>query len=320
MANHEIVLSAACPSDSFRLTIVLYEHYTMRILITGGSGFIGRSLQRSLRARGDSVVTLGRDSRSDFQWDFSNAPINPKALADIDAVIHLAGENVGSGRWTAAKKHRILTSRILGTRLLAEALAKSTAPPKVLLSASAIGFYGSQEETILDEDSPVGRGFLANVCQQWEAETQPAADAGIRVVHLRLGVVLSSEGGILRKLRIPFSLYLGGRIGSGAQWMSWVALPDVIRSIEFVLKNEALSGPLNIVSDATTNSEFTDTLANTLSRVAGLPMPAFLARFIFGEMADATLLASTRVNSKLLATQGFEFEFTILKKALQKMH
>ena len=320
MVNHEIVLSTACPSGSIQPAIVLYEYYTMRILITGGSGFIGRSLQKSLRARGDSVVTLGRDSRSDFQWDFSNAPINPKALANIDAVIHLAGENVGSGRWTAAKKHRILKSRVLGTRLLAEALAKSTAPPKVLLSASAIGFYGSQEETILDEDSPVGRGFLANVCEQWEAKTQPAVDAGIRVGHLRLGVVLSSEGGILRQMRIPLLLYLGGRIGSGAQWMSWVALPDVIRSIEFVLNNEALAGPLNIVANTVTNAEFTRTLANTLSRVAVLPMPAFLARLIFGEMGDAMLLASTRVNSKRLAMQGFEFEFTVLEKALNKIH
>ena len=320
MANHEIVISTTCPSDSIQPAIVLYEHYTMRILITGGSGFIGRSLQQSLRARGNSVVTLGRDSRSDFQWDFSNAPINSKALANIDAVIHLAGENVGSGRWAAAKKHRILESRVLGTRLLAEALAQSAAPPKVLLSASAIGFYGSEEKTILDEDSSAGSGFLANVCEQWEAATQPATDAGIRVGHLRLGVVLSSEGGILRQMRIPLLLYLGGRIGSGAQWMSWVALPDVIRSIEFVLNNEALAGPLNIVANTVTNAEFTLALANTLSRAAVLPMPAFLARLIFGEMADAMLLTSTRVNSKRLAMQGFEFEFTVLEKALDKIH
>ena len=300
--------------------LTLNKNNLMRVLMTGGSGLIGRALRQSLLEKGYSVVTLGRDSRSDFQWDFSSAPINPRALVNIDAVIHLAGENVGSGRWAAAKKHRILESRVVGTRLLAEALAQSAAPPKVLLSASAIGFYGNEEETILDEDSSAGSGFLANVCEQWEAATQPATDAGIRVGHLRLGVVLSSEGGILRQMRIPLLLYLGGRIGSGAQWMSWVALPDVIRSIEFVLKTEALAGPLNIVANTVTNAEFTLALANTLSRAAVLPMPAFLARLIFGEMADAMLLTSTRVNSKRLAMQGFEFEFTVLEKALDKIH
>ena len=284
----------------------------MRILITGGSGFIGRALGEHLGGQNHDLATLGRGPDSDFQWNPATGLLDPKALQNIEVGIHLAGENVGKGRWTAAKKKRILDSREKGTRLLCEKLAQADSPPSVLLSASAVGFYGSQGDEVLEEDSPAGSDFLAEVCQRWEAACQPAIDAGIRVV-------LGPEGGALKEMRLPFSLGLGGRIGSGKQWMSWIALPDVIRAIEHALNDENFSGPMNVVAGAVSNADFTQALGRALRRPTWFPLPVFVARLVFGEKADAMLLASTRAEPKKLRASGFEFQHTDLPKALAAM-
>jgi len=291
----------------------------MRILITGGSGFIGRALCEHLGGQNHDLVTLGRGLDSDFQWTPATGLLDSKAHQNIEAVVHLAGENVGKSRWTAAKKKRILDSREKGTRLLCEAMANAEVPPKVLLSASAVGFYGSQGDVVMDETSPAGSDFLATVCQRWEAACQPAIDAGIRVVQLRFGVVLSPEGGALKEMRLPFSLGLGGRIGSGAQWMSWIALPDVIRVIEHALNDKNFSGPMNVAAGAVSNADFTQALGQALRRPTWFPLPEFLARLVFGEKADAMLLASTRAEPKKLRASGFEFQHADLPKALAAM-
>ena len=288
----------------------------MRILITGGSGFIGRALDENMGGQNHDLATLGRGPDSDFQWNPSAGLLDCKALENVEAVIHLAGENVGKGRWTVAKKKRILDSRTNGTRLLCEKMAQADVPPKVLLSASAVGFYGSRGDEVLEEASAAGKDFLAKVCQKWEAACQPATDAGIRVVHLRFGVVLSPEGGALKEMRLPFSLGVGGRIGSGAQWMSWIALADAIGVIEHALNDEKISGPVNVVAGALTNADFIQALGRAWRRPTWFPLPALVARLAFGEMADAMLLASTRVEPKKLSASGFEFQHADLPAAL----
>jgi uncharacterized protein (TIGR01777 family) len=262
---------------------------------------------------------LGRGLNSDFQWNPSTSLLDSKTLENIEAVIHLAGENVAKGRWNAAKKRRILDSREKGTRLMCEKMAQATVPPKVLLSASAVGFYGSRGDEVLEEANAAGKDFLAHVCQKWESACQPAIDAGIRVVQLRFGVVLSPEGGALKEMRLPFSLGLGGRIGNGAQWMSWIALPAAIGVIQHALNDEKFSGPVNVVAGAVTNADFTKALGQALRRPTWFPLPAFVARLAFGEMAEATLLASTRVEPKKLHASGFEFQHADLPAALTAM-
>jgi uncharacterized protein (TIGR01777 family) len=224
------------------------------------------------------------------------------------------------GRWTEAKKQRILDSRRLGTRHLAEALAKASRPPEVLISGSAIGYYGNRGEDILGEDSPSGNDFLAEVCREWEAATQPAAAAGIRTAQIRLGVVLSADGGALQKMLLPFRLGLGGKMADGRQWWSWVHVRDVVGAIHHALKSDLLQGPVNVVSPRpATNAEFSKTLASVLSRPAIFPMPAFAARLAFGEMADELLLASQRVEPAKLIASGYPFQFSDLKRALQEI-
>jgi hypothetical protein len=234
--------------------------------------------------------------------------------------VHLAGDNIASGRWTAVKKASIRTSRVQGTTVLCEALAQLVNPPKVLLSASAIGYYGDRGETTLREESPPGTDFLAEVCQAWEAATAPAVQRGIRVVRLRFGIVLSPAGGALAKMLTPFRLGLGGVVGTGKQYMSWITLDDVLGVIHHALNTETLQGPVNAVApQPVTNQEFTSTLGKVLRRPTRLPLPAFAARLLFGEMADALLLASTRVVPARLVTSRYTFRHPALEEALQHL-
>jgi uncharacterized protein (TIGR01777 family) len=275
-----------------------------------------------LTAGGHRVIRLVRKppSGDDVQWDPTEGVRDLSRLEGVDAVIHLAGENIAAGRWTPQRKDEIRRSRVEGARRLSESLAKLSQRPKALVSASAIGFYGDRGDEILTEDSALGMDFLAQVCQEWEAATEPAARAGIRVVRLRFGMILSPMGGALRKMLLPFRLGAGGRMGSGAQYVSWIAIDDAIGAIHHAVGAESLHGPVNAVSSApVTNAEFTRVLARVLSRPAIFPMPAFAARLAFGEMADALLLASARVMPTRLQASGYRFRFPELEGALRHL-
>jgi uncharacterized protein (TIGR01777 family) len=292
-----------------------------RILVSGVSGPIGAALLPSLKARGYRITRLVRGPASDTEqisWNPA-APLSPESVSGFEAVIHLAGESV-VGRWTEAKKKRIRESRVQGTRHLAEALAQAKDRPRVLITASAIGYYGDRGEEVLREDSPPGAGFLPEVCRQWEAASQPAAQAWIRTLHMRIGLLLSIEGGALPKMLPPFRLGMAGKIGSGRQWWSWIDVEDCVGALHHILKTELLQGPVNLVSpQSLTNAEFTNTLAAVLSRPALLPMPAFAARLAFGQMADELLLASQRVEPKNLIASGYPFQYPDLRKSLAAM-
>lgn len=292
----------------------------MNILISGASGLIGSAIKTALHARGDRVLSLTRRvarSDSEITWDPAANVLNPSRLVDIDGVIHLAGENIAAGRWTAAQKARIRDSRVQGTGLLAQTLAQLPAPPSAFISASAIGYYGNRGDELLTEDSSPGEGFLPEVSVAWERAAHPAAEAGIRTVHPRIGIVLSRNGGALAKMRLPFKLGLGGTIGSGNQYMSWITLDDLVSVFLFALDNESISGAVNAVSPTpVTNREFTKTLARVLSRPAIFPVPAFAVKLALGEMADALLLASTRVISTRL--ENTAFAHSDLESALQR--
>ena len=292
-----------------------------RILVSGASGPIGAALLPFLKAQGSEVTRLVRASATgndQIVWDPSR-PLSPDSVSGFDAVIHLAGESI-VGRWTDAKKRRILESRAQGTGHLAEAIAKASQPPRVFISASAIGFYGNRGDEILREDSPSGEGFGAEICRQWEGATRAAAQAGIRTAQMRIGVVMSADGGALPAMLTPFRLGLGGRLGNGRQWWSWVHVRDVVGAIHHALKSDLLQGPVNVVSPRpATNAEFSKTLASVLSRPAIFPMPAFAARLAFGEMADELLLASQRVEPAKLIASGYPFQFSDLKRALQEI-
>jgi len=295
---------------------------TMKILITGASGLIGSALMPFLTAGGHQVVRLvrggGRRKADAVHWNPDSGTIDAPALEGLDAVVHLAGENIAGGRWTAAKKARIHASRVAGTRLLVDALCGLARPPKTLLAASAIGYYGDRHADVVDEDSAPGAGFLADVCREWEAATAPAAQRGIRVVTLRLGVVLSGAGGMLSTVLPPFKLGLGGRIGSGEQYLSWIAIDDVLGTVLHALATPAMAGPVNAVApNPVTNRVFTETLAAVLSRPALLPLPAAAVRLLFGEMGEELLLASTRVEPQRLLASGFPFAYPALETALR---
>jgi uncharacterized protein (TIGR01777 family) len=242
---------------------------------------------------------------------------NPAPFVGAHAVVHLAGESIAGGRWTAERKKKIVESRLVGTQNLAESIAKVTRRPAVLVSASAIGYYGDRGDEVLTESSSSGSGFLAQVASGWEAATEPAARAGVRVVAPRIGVVLAGQGGALPKMALPFRFGLGGRVGSGKQWMSWITLDDLVRLLVYAVTNELIRGPVNAVSpQSVTNAEFTRTLARVLHRPAIFPAPAFAVRLVLGEMADELLLASQRVEPKVAMESGFRFQYPQLETAL----
>jgi uncharacterized protein (TIGR01777 family) len=295
----------------------------MKILVSGASGLLGSDLVAVLRAMGHEVSRLVRDEAraevGDAFWNPMAGEIDSTALQGCDAVVNLAGESIAAGRWTTAKKARIRESRVVGTRTIARALAQATRRPKTLINASAVGFYGNRGDELLDESSPPGRDdFLSEVCQAWEAATEPAAQAGVRVVTQRFGVILSGQGGALKKMLLPFRLGLGGKIGSGRQWMSWVSLDDALAATLHCLRTESLHGPVNVVApQAVTNLEYTKTLGRVLSRPTIFPMPALAARAAFGQMADALLLAGQRVQPARLSGSGFAFRYPNLEQALR---
>lgn len=294
----------------------------MKVLVTGSSGLIGSALTTSLEADGHTVVRLPRKPASAGApyWDPGKGIIALAGVGDIEAVVHLAGDNISQGRWTAQKKARILDSRVIGTRLLAEHFAASGNKPKVFVSASAIGVYGHRGDELLDETSPPGTGFLADVGRQCEAATAMATQAGIRVVHARFGIVLSAEGGALGEMLPPFRMGLGGVLGSGNQYLSWVGIVDVVRMIRHAIATESLHGPVNLVAPKpVTNREFTQALGRALRRPTWLAMPAFAARLAFGEMADEALLSSIRVLPRKMLDSGYEFLHPDLASALEDL-
>jgi uncharacterized protein len=292
-----------------------------RVLVSGVSGPIGAALLPFLKARGCRIVHLVRHTASgegEIAWKPS-APLDANSVSGFEAVIHLAGESI-IGHWTETKKRRILESRVLGTKNLCQALAKAPQKPRVFVSASAIGYYGDRGEESLRERSPSGDGFLPKVCQQWEAATKTASDAGIRAVSIRIGIVLSAGGGALPKMLTPFRFGLGGRMGNGRQWWSWIHVQDLVGAIYHILKTDLLQGPVNgVCPHPVTNAEFTMTLASVLSRPAIFPMPAIAARLVFGQMADELLLASQRVEPAKLIASGYPFQFTDLRTALMDL-
>lgn len=295
---------------------------TLTVAVTGASGLIGQALCDSLTGNGLSVIRLVRgdvnDQASQCAWNPDERRIDLQALDGVDAVVHLAGENIASGRWTQSKKQEIRSSRVDGTRFLCEALAKLKEPPETLICASAIGFYGDRGTTIVTEEDEAGTGFLADVCRDWEQATKPASEAGIRVVNLRLGVVLASAGGAVAKMIKPFRWGLGGKLGDGKQYMSWIAIEDVVNSIRFAILHDAIEGPVNAVSpQPVTNGAFTKALSRVVNRPALFPVPRFMLRLFAGEMADALLLASTRVYPEKLLHHGFRFEFSKVERALE---
>lgn len=294
----------------------------MNILIAGSSGLVGTYLGKVMEAKGHNIFRMLRSVHDGqpFYWLPDKGVINYDDSVDIDAVINLAGESIADGRWSEERKRRILDSRVSGTRLLAETLAKLKSKPKVFISGSAIGFYGETGASIVDEDSKQGAGYLAEVAELWEQAAKPAADAGIRTVNIRTGVVLSPDGGMLQKLLLPFKMGLGGIVGNGQQYISWVSINDMTGMIQFLLENDTISGAINLVSkQPVTNYTFTKTLGSVLNRPTIFPLPACVARVVFGEMADALLLSSIRVQPKRLIEEGYDFIDTDLEKTLRSL-
>jgi uncharacterized protein len=294
----------------------------MKIAVTGSTGLVGEALVAALESSGHEVVRVVRGSGGPGRvvWDPAGGTIDAAGLSGIDGAVHLAGENIASGRWTAARKKRIRDSRVNGTRLFCETLADLQPKPRILVSASAVGFYGDRGSQELTESDPPGKGFLPKVCREWEAATMPAADRGIRVVLPRIGVVLTPKGGALAKMLTPFKLCLGGKIGSGAQYMSWITLEDLVRVIQFALEHDDLDGPVNATTPhPATNALYTKSLGKALGRPTVFPMPAFVARAVLGEMAQDLLLASARVVPTRLNAEGFEFRHPKIEGALEAL-
>jgi hypothetical protein len=294
----------------------------VQVVLSGASGMIGTALTEALRRDGHRVLRLRRGAVTagdDIGWDPDAGRIDAPALEGVDAVVHLAGEGIGERRWTDEQKRRILDSRVRGTAVLAGAVASRERKPAVLVSASAIGYYGDRGDDVLTEESPPGDDFLASVCRSWEAETAPAAEAGVRTVRIRSGIVLAAGGGALARMLLPFRLGLGGRFGDGRQWMSWITLEDEVRAIVHALTAPALAGPANLTApQPVTNREFTGTLARVLHRPALLPTPVFAVKARYGaELVEALLLASQRVLPARLEATGFTFAHPTLEPALR---
>jgi len=293
----------------------------MRVLIAGASGLVGSALIPALEAEGYEVTRLVRKlaGTGEIEWHPNNDQLDTAQLEGFDAVINLAGENIAGGRWTDDQKRKIRDSRVNGTHLLSEAIVKLSTRPGVFVCASATGIYGDRDDEILDEQSDSGGGFLAGVCREWEQATAPAVAAGVRTVNLRFGPILAREGGMLAKLLTPFKMGMGGKVGSGKQYISWVAIEDAVGAIKIALSDESIRGPLNVVSpNPVTNEVFTKTLGHVLSRPTALAIPAFAAKLAFGEMADEMLLTSQRVVPKRLIEAGYEFQQPELEGALRK--
>lgn len=296
----------------------------MQILVSGSSGLIGNNLVSFLRMEGHTVKRLLRKeststSNNAMKWDPKTGEIDLEELGSFDAVINLAGENIASGRWTEEKKERILKSRVETARKLTEAIAKLDKPPGIFINASAVGYYGDQGEAPVTEETPAGEGFLAEVCKLWEEALAPLKGKGIRVVRLRIGVVMTTKGGALERMLTPFKLGMGGVIGSGKQYVSWIALDDLLNAIHHVLQTP-IEGAVNAVSPlSVTNRQLTKALGKVLSRPTVLPMPASLARLAFGEFADEALLVSCRAQPTKLQESGYVFLFPEIEDALKHL-
>jgi hypothetical protein len=295
----------------------------MKIVVTGSSGLIGTALVRSLRADGHDVRRLVRHEPSaadESRWDPAAHHVEPGALDGIDAVVHLAGVGVADKRWSDAHKKAVLDSRVDGTTTIAEAVAANVGQVTTLISASAVGFYGERGDAVLDESDTGGSGFLADVVRQWEASTKAASDAGARVVNVRTGLVLSPDGGVLGKVLPIFKLGLGGKLGSGQQWMPWIALSDELAAIKFLLATDGISGPVNVCgSEPVRNREFTAAVGRAVHRPTMATVPAFALRAALGGFADEGALVSQRVLPRRLIDAGFEFTYLDIDSAIQSM-
>ncbi|MFZ1685257.1 MAG: TIGR01777 family oxidoreductase [Candidatus Zixiibacteriota bacterium] len=294
----------------------------MRILISGATGLIGSALMSSLTRDGHDVVRLVRSDPhgNDLLWDPYTGILDTSTLNGLDAVIHLAGRSIAGGRWTEPVKRDILTSRTVPTTFLAEQMARLKQPPRLFLSASAVGYYGDRGEETLTESSKPGSGFLSEVCTAWEKATSPARDAGIRTINLRIGVVLSTKGGALKEMLTPMKFGLGGKMGTGRQYWSWITLEDLVGAMRFAIDDDSLNGPVNAVSpNAVTNAEFTSLLARVLHRPAIFSVPEFALNVMLGEMARPLLLASARVIPSKLTNAGFAFQSSDLEPALRSV-
>lgn len=296
----------------------------MKILITGSHGLVGSALVSFLTTEGYLIQRLVRsnthEETGDILWSPELKQVDPAKLEGFDAVIHLAGENIASGRWTEEQKQKIRDSRVIGTRFLSETLASLKSPPKVFISASAIGYYGARNDEVVAEESAPGSGFLADVCREWEEATGSAVKNNIRVVNARFGIILSAAGGALKKMLLPFRLGVGGKLGSGRQIMSWIALDDVVAGLYHVLNATNLRGPVNFVSpQSLTNWEFTKALGTVLKRPTIFPVPAFVIKTLFGEMGETLLLNGVNVAPKKLLESGYTFHFPELKEALHHL-
>lgn len=292
----------------------------MKILIGGSHGLVGTALIKSLETEGHEIFRLVRHaptSKTEVEWSPDRYSIALARIEGFDAVVNLAGESIAEGRWTDEKKRRIRESRVKGTKLLGDALANLTVRPKTFVCASAIGYYGNRGDELLTETSAPGDEFLAKVCAEWEGATALATEKGIRVVNARFGVILDTNGGALKKMLPPFRMGVGGKVGSGKQWMSWIALDDVVGGIQFALANDSIKGPVNFVAPVpVTNAEFTKTLGKVLSRPTVLPIPAFAIKLLFGEMGEALLLGGQRVAPERLIEAGYAFQYSVLDSAL----
>jgi uncharacterized protein (TIGR01777 family) len=303
----------------------------MRILVSGSTGFLGTALVESLEGQGHAISrlvrpgtsgknTVGGGAQGAIAWDPVARQFDLAAAEGADALVHLAGASIAEGRWNVSRKELLGTSRTNATRHLIGALTKLQRPPRVIVAASAVGYYGNRGDETLTEASAPGNNFLAGLCREWEAETARAVELGARVVSLRFGIILAAHGGALPRMVTPFKLGAGGRLGDGRQWMSWLTLPEVINIIQFALENPALTGPVNTVTpNPVRNSEFTAVLAKTLHRPALFPAPAFALRLALGEMADALLLVSQRVMPSKLADSGYAFLQPSLASALAEV-